>query len=96
MSEENDIQDILDLCQLNLMEENVSQTIPKFEQDHALKAIELKRKQLANKIAKNGLSFSEEQIKKHRKEFTTDAGKYPPEQEDLFMVEGELKECGSC
>ncbi len=88
MSEENDIQDILDLCKLNLMKE--------FEQDHALEAIELKRKQLANKIAKNGLSFSEEQIKKHRKEFTTDAGKYPPEQEDLFMVEGELKECGSC
>ncbi len=72
-----------------MSEENVSQTIPKFEQDHALKAIELKRKQLANKIAEKGLSFSEEQIEKHRKEFTTDAGKYPPEQDDLFMIEEE-------
>lgn len=90
MNKDNDIQDILDLCQLNLMEENVSQTIPQFEQAHALEAIDLKRKHLSNKIAKNGLSFSEEQIKKHLKEFTTDAGKYPPEQDDLFMIEEEL------
>ena len=95
MNKDNDIQDILDLldlCQLNLMEENVSQTIPQFEQDHALEAIDLKRKQLSNKIAEKGLSFSEEQIKKHRETFTTKEGKYPPEMKDLFPEEEEIKE----
>ena len=92
MNKDNDIQDILDLCQLNLLEENVSQTIPRFERNHALEAIDLKRKHLSDKIAKNGLSFSEEQIEKHRKEFTTEDGRYPPQQDDLFMIEEELKE----
>ena len=89
MSEENDIQDILDLCRLNLLEEKVKQTDWN-ETEITLKAIDWKKKSLTNKLSNQGLSFSEEQIKKHRKEFTTGDGRYPPEQEDLFMIEPEV------
>ena len=91
MNKDNDIQDILDLCRLNLMEKNVSQTDYN-DTETTLKAIAWKKRNLAQKLSNQGLSFSEEQIKKHRKEFTTEDGRYPPQQDDLFMIEEELKE----
>ncbi len=85
MNEEN--QDLLDLCRLNLLEDNAIENNKLTDDDK--KAIAWKKKRLSEKLKSNAPSFSDEQIKKHRKEFTTDAGKYPPEQDDLFMIEEE-------
>ncbi len=82
----NENQDLLDLCRLNLLEEKIKQTDWN-ETETTLKAIDWKKKSLTNKLSNQGLSFSEEQIKKHREEFTTDDGRYPPEEDDLFDVE---------
>ncbi len=86
MNEEN--QDLLDLCRLNLMEKNVEKTDYN-DTETTLKAIAWKKRNLTQKLSNQGLSFSEEQIKKHREIFTTKEGKYPPEMIDLFPVEEE-------
>ncbi len=82
----NENQDLLDLCRLNLMEENVEK-VESIDKEETLKAIAWKKKRLSEKLSNQGLSFSKEQIKKHRKQFTTSDDRYPPELEDLFDVE---------
>ena len=70
-------QDLLDLCRLNQMEEKLEETMEQtnsvaaFEKENTLKAIAWKKRDLSRVLSEQGLSFSEEQIKKHRDQFTT-------------------------
>ncbi len=61
----NENQDLLDLCRLNLMEKNVEKTDYN-DTETTLKAIAWKKRNLTQKLSNQGLSFSEEQIKKHK------------------------------
>jgi hypothetical protein len=45
----NENQDLLDLCRLNLMEENVKDS-PAIDRDETMKAIDFKKRQLVTKI----------------------------------------------
>ena len=53
----NENQDLLDLCRLNLMEENVEEAIAP-DKDTTLRAIDWKKRQLAQKIKNRAISNS--------------------------------------
>ena len=58
------MQDLLDLCRLNLMGENIKDS-PAVDRDATLKAIDWKRRQLVVKIAAKTEPASEEVMKRH-------------------------------
>jgi len=59
------MKDLLDLCQLNLMEENVADS-PAPDRDETLKTIDWKKRNLATKIAANTEPATPEAMERHR------------------------------
>ena len=59
------MQNILDLCRLNLMEENVMNSLA-VDRDETLKAIDWKRRQIITKIKPS--EFDSEAMKRHLEE----------------------------
>lgn len=60
----NDNKDILDLCRLNLMEENISDS-PSLDRDITMKAIEVKKRELATKITGKLPPIADDVMEKH-------------------------------
>jgi len=58
------MQDLLDLCQLHLMEENITDS-PGVDRDATMKAIGWKQRQLVIKIAAKTEPAGEEVMKRH-------------------------------
>ena len=61
------MKDILDLCRLNLMEENIEGS-PAVDRDSTLKAIDWKRRQLVVKISAKTTPASPEVVRRHLSE----------------------------
>ena len=59
------MKDLLDLCRLNLMEENITDS-PAVDRDATMAAIDWKRRQLVVKIAENAEPASDEVMERHR------------------------------
>jgi len=62
---DNAVKDILDLCRLNQMEENIKDS-PAVDRDVTMKAIDWKRRQLVVKIGSTVLA-TEEVMQNHKK-----------------------------
>lgn len=65
MSNEN--QDLLDLCRLNIMEDNTKDSSA-VDRDATMKAIDYKKRQLATRITNNGPIASESVMQRHKDE----------------------------
>lgn len=73
----NENQDLLDLCRLNLMEENIENSpMDEIERENAKKAIEWKKRHLAVRIKNEAIPASQELMERHRKQNTLN-GVYP-------------------
>jgi hypothetical protein len=83
----NENQDLLDLCRLNLMEENVKES-PAVDRDTTLKAIDYKRRQLATRIINNAPEPEPGVMDDHIKQNTRD-GVYPWTDTEVEIVEEE-------
>ena len=70
------MQDLLDLCRLNLMEEHIADS-PAVDRDTTLAAIDMKRRQLATKLANNPPTLAPDAMERHRKDNTAEDGTYP-------------------
>ena len=79
----NENQDLLDLCRLNIIEDNAIENNKLTDDDK--KAIAWKKKRLSEKLKSNAPSFSEEQIKKH-KALLTDPTKEILEEDFLIQT----------
>ena len=70
----NENQDLLDLCTLNQMEENIKDSSA-VDRDETLRAIDWKKRQLVERIKQNSPPVAPDAMKKHREENTVN-GKY--------------------
>jgi len=66
--------DILDLCRLNLMEEHIKES-PANDRDATLQAIDWKKRQIATSLEPSPIA--EGAMERHRTENTADDGVYP-------------------
>ena len=69
-------EDILDLCRMNLMEEQVSKS-PATDRDETMAAIDLKRRHLVTRIRNDPLPVTSETMERHRTANTAADGTYP-------------------
>jgi hypothetical protein len=70
------MQDLLDLCRLNLMEEHIANS-PAVDRDATLAAIDWKRRQLATALTNNPPTLAPDAMDRHRKDNTAADGTYP-------------------
>ena len=70
------MQNMLDLCRLNLMEEHIADS-PAVDRDATLAAIDWKRRQLATNLANNPPTLAPDAMERHRKDNTAEDGTYP-------------------
>ena len=73
MDSEN--QDLLDLCRLNQMEENIQDSVAT-DRDETLKAIDYKKRQLINRLIANRPKVADKVMEKHIEQNTLN-GIYP-------------------
>lgn len=70
-------QDLLNLCRLNLLEENIEDSVlPEREKEDTRKLLDFKRRNLAKQLISNRPKISDEMIQKHIKDNSKD-GIYP-------------------
>lgn len=69
------IDDLLDLCRLNLMEEHI-QDSPAVDRELTLKAIDVRKRNLVTKLSLNLPTLAPDAMERHRKDNTLD-GVYP-------------------
>jgi len=70
------MQDLLDLCRLNLMEEHIKDS-PARDRDATLAAIDWKRRQLVITLTNNPPTLAPDAMERHRKDNTAQDGTYP-------------------
>jgi len=80
----NDNQDLLDLCRLNLMEDNVKNSVAP-DMDEAMKAIDYKKRTLITRIINNPPTIASGAMEKHIEANTLD-GVYPWIEADSVQV----------
>lgn len=82
--------DLLNLCRLNLMEENIKANtlVDAVEKKEVLQGVEHKKKILASRLIETAPHLTHRQVKKHIEEFAIN-GNYPPTDEDLWLIEEE-------
>jgi len=71
----NDNQDLLDLCRLNLIEDNVQNSVSP-DKDEAMKAIDYKKRALMTRLKHNPPTIASDAMEKHIEANTLD-GVYP-------------------
>lgn len=86
MSKEN--QDLLDLCRLNLMEDNIEESVSP-DKDTTMKAIDLKKRNLMMKMKR--AIVAPDAMERHKKANTID-GVYPWTEAERFQVYSEEEE----
>ena len=89
----NAVDDILNLCRLNLMEDHVRES-PAVDRDATLAAIDHKRRQLAANLHNNPPTLAPDAMARHRAENTAADGTYPWTDSPEFRVVVEPKEEG--
>jgi len=72
----NDIDDILDLCRLNLMEPNVSAS-PAVDRDTTLEAIDWSRRQIVTRLTNRPATLAPGAMERHVEQNTARDGVYP-------------------
>jgi len=87
----NETRDLLDLCRLNAMEENVAGS-PAADRDATLAAIDLKKRQLATTLTANQPAIAQSVIARHREDNTADDGTYPWTDSPQFRATNEVCE----
>jgi hypothetical protein len=79
----NDMNDLLDLCRLNLMEEHIADS-PAVDRDDTLAALDWKRRQLAARLINNPSPLAPDAMERHRKDNTAEDGTYPWTDSPMF------------
>jgi hypothetical protein len=82
MKNENDINEILNLCQLNLMEEHIKDS-PAIDRDMTLRAIDIKRRQVVMNI--KPATLVPDAMERHKKNNTLN-GIYPWTEHPKFRI----------
>ena len=68
--------DLLDLCRLNLLEEHVTKSSA-VDREATLAAIDFKLRQLATAVTNNPPTLALDAMERHRKDNTAEDGTYP-------------------
>ena len=78
----DDIRDLVDLCQLNLMEEHIADS-PAPDRDETLKVIDFRKRQIVTRLSVNPPSIAPDAMERHRRDNTAADGIYPWTQSPL-------------